>query len=132
MLNQVNLIGNVGRIETRVTQNQLSVTNFSLAVSEKVKDLETVYWAECVAWGKTSELLQKYVTKGKKLFVTGKLMFRTWEKEGVKFSKTEINVKDVIFLSPAKDGFHDDTVSPPASPSQFSQNTGHEFDDLPF
>lgn len=121
MLNQVNLIGNVGNIETRMTQNQLSVTNFSLAVSKKVKDVDHVYWANCVAWGKTSELCQKYVTKGSKLFVTGELLERTWDnKDGVKQFKTEITVKDVIFLTPKNS--HDQ-----ANSAQVQM-----FDELPF
>ena len=96
-LNTCNFIGNVGSIEYRALQSGDKVANFSLAVSEKYKDKngerqENTTWINVVVFSKgLVSILEQYISKGDKLFVSGKLQNRQWEnKEGVTQYRTEI------------------------------------------
>lgn len=102
--NSVRLVGRVGNTpETKTFDNSTKVT-LSLATSDfyyndKKEKIETTQWHNIVAWGKTAELIQKYVEKGKEIAVEGKLTYRTYEdKEGVKRSITEIVINEVLFF----------------------------------
>ena len=102
--NNVRLIGRVGNNpETKTFDNGTKVS-LSLAASEfyyndKKEKIETTQWHNIVAWGKTAELIQKYVEKGKEIAVEGKITYRNYEdKEGVKRSITEIVVNEVLFF----------------------------------
>lgn len=102
--NSVRLIGRVGNNpETKTFDNGTKVA-LSLATSEyyyndKKEKVETTQWHNLVAWGKTAEIIQKYVEKGKEIAVEGKLSYRTYEdKEGVKRSITEIIVSEVVLF----------------------------------
>jgi len=102
--NNVRLIGRVGNNpETKTFDNGTKVS-LSLATSDfyyndKNEKVETTQWHNIVAWGKTAELIQKYVEKGKEIAVEGKLTYRTYEdKEGVKRSITEIIINEVLFF----------------------------------
>ena len=102
--NNVRLIGRVGNNpETKTFDNGTKVT-LSLATSDfyyndKKEKIETTQWHNIVAWGKTAELIQKYVEKGKEIAVEGKLTYRTYEdKEGIKRSITEIVINEVLFF----------------------------------
>lgn len=96
MLNRIDLIGNIGRIETKAVGDK-KVTSFSLAVSSG-KD-ETI-WFDVKAWAKLSEICEQYVKKGMKVFVSGKLTQRTYEnKEKQKVTKFEVVANQVIMLS---------------------------------
>ena len=102
--NNVRLIGRVGNNpETKTFDNGTKVS-LSLATSDfyyndKNEKVETTQWHNIVAWGKTAELIQKYVEKGKEIAVEGKLTYRTYEdKEGIKRSITEIVINEVLFF----------------------------------
>lgn len=103
--NNVRLIGRVGNNpETKTFDNGNKVTTFSLATNDfyyndKNEKVETTQWHTLVAWGKTADLIQKYVEKGKEIAIEGKLTYRTYEdKENVKRSITEIVVSEVLFF----------------------------------
>lgn len=75
MFQQVELLGNVGKVEDmRVTSSGKSVINFSLAVNEGSGDNKTTLWVRVTAWDKLAEIVQQYVTKGKQVFVVGRLL----------------------------------------------------------
>ena len=104
-VNKVILIGNLGRDpELRYTQNGQAVTNFSLATSENWTDKngersEKTEWHRIVAWAKTAELCAQYLSKGRTVYIEGRLQTRDWEdKEGVKRQTTEIVAHTVQFL----------------------------------
>lgn len=105
-LNKVMLIGNLGQDpELRYTQSNTAVCNFSLATNESWTDKqsgekkEETYWARIVCWGKQAETCEKYLKKGRSVYVEGKLTERTWEdKEGIKRYTTEIVAQRVLFL----------------------------------
>lgn len=102
--NKVILMGNLTRDpETRQTPNGQSVTNFSLAISRSWKGQdgstqEDVSFIDCVAWGKTGEIIAQYVQKGRPILVSGRLDQRSWEQDGNKRSKVEVVVEDFNFV----------------------------------
>lgn len=102
--NKVILMGNLTRDpETRQTPNGQSVTNFSLAVNRTWKGQdgatqEAVSYIDCVAWGRTGEVIAQYVQKGRPILVSGRLDQRSWEQDGNKRSKVEVNVEDFNFV----------------------------------
>lgn len=104
-LNAVQLIGNVGREpELKYTNTGLAVASFSLATSERYNDKdgnpqEKTAWHNLVAWGKLAEIAAEYVKKGTKLFVSGRLQYREYEKDGNKRYVTEVVLNELILLS---------------------------------
>ena len=98
MLNQCQFIGNLGKDpEIRTTQNGAKVANFSLAVSESWKDKsgqkqERTEWVNVVVWSDgLVGVIEKYLSKGSKVFISGKMQTRKWEdKSGATKYMTEI------------------------------------------
>lgn len=95
--------------EIRHTRGGSSVANFSVATSERFKDSqgeprERTEWHKIVAWGKLAELCQKYLTKGRRVLVEGKLQTRKWEdRDGNTRHTTEIHAREVIFMDSARE-----------------------------
>lgn len=97
-LNKVMLIGNLGSDpEVRNTPNGSMVANFCVACTESWKDQsgnkqERTEWVTVVAWKQQAEIAQKYLRKGSKVYVEGKLQTRQWEDKngGGKRSATEV------------------------------------------
>ena len=138
-VNKAILIGNLGRDpELRYTQNGQAVVNFTLATSENWTDRNTgqkqerTEWHRIVAWGRTGEVCAEYLSKGKKVYIEGRIQTREWEdKEGAKRWTTEINAQTVQFLgaprsSEGASGEAGDTAASPTSPSPPPD------DDIPF
>jgi single-strand DNA-binding protein len=98
MVNKVILIGNLGRDpEVRTTPNGQTVASFTLATSRRWKDKdgnrqEQTEWHNIVVWGRQAETAGQYLTKGKQVYVEGRLQTRSWEdrNSGEKRYKTEI------------------------------------------
>ena len=112
MVNKVILIGNLGKDpECKVLQSGQMVTNLTVATAEKWKDKdgnpqEATEWHNCQIWGKGAEIAEKYLKKGSKVFIEGKIKTRSYEKDGQTRYATEIIVKEFNFLdSKAKDEF---------------------------
>lgn len=108
-MNRAVLLGNLGRDpELKYTQNQVPVCSFSIATTEKRKDqsgqwVEVTEWHRIVAWQKTAENCGKYLTKGSKVLVEGKIQTRKYEaKDGSDKYVTEIVAQSVHFLSTNK------------------------------
>ena len=103
--NQVKLIGHVGNDpEIKSFDGGKKLVNFTLATNESYKNdkgekVEETQWHKLVAWGKTAEIIEKYVTKGKEIAVEGKLTHRSYEdKNGEKRYITEVVVNEVMLL----------------------------------
>ncbi|GAA3561372.1 single-stranded DNA-binding protein [Snuella lapsa] len=104
--NKVQLIGNVG-IEPTITnlENGRKVARLSLATNESYKNNKgerqtDTNWHTIIAWGKTADIIEKYVAKGKEIAVEGKLTSRSYEdKEGVKRYVTEVVVSEILLLN---------------------------------
>jgi single-strand DNA-binding protein len=103
--NKVQLIGRLGQTpEVKKLESGKAVANFSLATNDKYKNqkgewIKNTEWHNLVAWGKTAEIIEKYVQKGSEIAVEGKLTNRNWEdKEGNKRYATEILVNEVLLM----------------------------------
>ena len=109
-VNKAILIGNLGKDpEIRHIEGNRCVANFPLATSESYKNrdgekIETTEWHNIVLWNKLAEIAEKFLKKGDKLFVEGRIRTRKWEdKDGNTRYTTEINGDNMTMLSPRKD-----------------------------
>ena len=97
MINKVILVGNLGRDpDIRFSSKGEAIANLALATSESWKDKDTgekvekVEWHRVVVFGKLADVCQKYLHKGSKIYVEGKLQTRKWDKNGVDQYTTEV------------------------------------------
>lgn len=104
--NRVQLIGNLGNDPEMITLDSgKKLAKFSLATNEHYTDAEgkkqtKTEWHNLVAWNKTAEIIEKYITKGKEIAVEGKLTNRSWDdKEGNKRYTTEVVVSEVVMFN---------------------------------
>ncbi len=104
-LNKAILIGRLGKDpEIRYTQDGRAVTNFTIATNEEWKDKNTgekkerTEWHRIVAFGKLGEICGEYLSKGKLVYLEGRLQTRSWEQEGVTKYTTEIVATDMQML----------------------------------
>ncbi|HUP40841.1 MAG TPA: single-stranded DNA-binding protein, partial [Vicinamibacterales bacterium] len=102
-VNKVILVGNLGRdAELRYTPGGAAVSTLNLATTEVFKDREgqkkeDTQWHRVILWGKTAESLQDYLTKGKQIYVEGKLQTRKWkDKDGNEKYTTEVKGDRVV------------------------------------
>lgn len=119
--NQVILMGNLTRDpELRQIPSGQSVCSFSLALNRSYKDSsgewqEATDYIDVVAWGPLGERVAQYVTKGRPVLVNGRLQSRSWEQDGQKRSKVEVNAQDVTFLGGRGEGGSFDQTSSSSS-----------------
>jgi single-strand DNA-binding protein len=145
-VNKVILIGNLGKDpEVRHLENGATVANFPIATSEVYTDkntgqkVENTDWHDIVVWRGLAEVVEKYVRKGHKIYVEGKLRKRSWQdKEGNTRYSTEVIADELTILSrPEKD--KNDVTSPPYDktgtpevPSKVDTIINDDKDVLPF
>ncbi|MBW7674698.1 single-stranded DNA-binding protein [Chryseobacterium chendengshani] len=103
--NKVTLIGYTGKeVEMMTFDNGTLKSTVSLATNDhytnaKGEKVEETQWHSLVAFGKTAEIFQKYVPKGKEIAVEGKITYRSYDdKDGVKRYITEIRVEEILLL----------------------------------
>ncbi len=103
--NRVQLFGNPGMDpEVKDLENGKKLARFSLATNEHYKNAQgekvtETQWHNVVAWGKTAEIIEKYVRKGQEVGLEGKLTTRQWEtKEGEKRYATEVLINEVLLV----------------------------------
>ena len=108
-LNRVFLIGNLTRDpELRYAPSGAAVTNFSLAVNTPIfkpnsEPKEDVCFIRIVVWGKQAESCKQYLSKGRPVFVEGRLIYRSWEQDGKTRSTLEVRADRVQFLGSRRD-----------------------------
>lgn len=102
--NKVTLIGHTGK-EVEITTLEKGVkASVTLATNDyytnvQGEKVEETQWHNLIAYGKTAEIFQKYVSKGKEIAIEGKLTYRNYEdKNGVKRNITEIRVEELVLL----------------------------------
>ncbi len=107
-LNKVMLIGNLGADpEVRSTGSGQSVATMRIATTERWTDkngqkADRTEWHRVIAWGKQAELCKEYLTKGRQIYVDGRLQTREWtDKDGNKRWTTEVVATRVLFLGSA-------------------------------
>ena len=126
--NKVMLMGNLTRDpELRYTSNGSAVTSFGLAVNRKFKQgdeqKEDVCFVDITVWGKQGENCAEYLSKGRPVFVEGRLQYSTWESDGQKKSKLDVVANTVQFLGSRGD-------SQGSTPAE--KVTASDEDDVPF
>ena len=140
-INKVILIGRLGSDpEVRYTPSGVAVANFNIATSEEWKDKdsgekkERTEWHRIVVWRRLGEICGEYLSKGRQVYVEGRLRTREWEDQGGnKRTTTEIMANQMVMLGRGADA---DYV-PEESQSEPTENEGvqvaeQEDDDLPF
>ena len=145
-LNKVTLIGNLGNDpEVRSTTGGNRVATFSLATSRTWNDAsgakqEKTEWHRCVVWNtkgsQLADIVEKYVKKGDKLYVEGRIEYRQWQdKDGQTRYSTEINVREMIMLGGKGGGGDFGGESAPrrsAAPAKAKAGgDGGDFEDFP-
>ena len=139
-LNKVMLIGNVGKEpDVRYLDNGVAVASLTLATTERGYRLqngtdvpERTEWHNIVLWRGLAETVEKYVHKGDKLFVEGKIRSRSYDDQnGVKRYITEIFADNMEMLSPRSQANQASSLSSSSSPSASAQVQGGN-EDLPF
>jgi single-strand DNA-binding protein len=151
-VNKVILIGHLGKdAETKFTPSGVSVTKFSVATNRRWKDQQTGEWKEETDWANVvlwrQENLANYLTKGKQVYVEGRLQTRSWDdKDGKKQYMTEVVADEVILLGGrGGDGGQESGPQPVSMPrsaprAQPAPSTGEDVggdqgitdDDVPF
>lgn len=133
-VNKVILIGNLGADpEMRYTADGTAVCNFRIATTEKFKDRqgtmqERTEWFKIVAWRKLAETCGQYLSKGKQVYVEGKIRNETWEKDGVKQYSYKIEAYAMQFLGSPGPGNRVQEPEPGFGPPE----GGVPEDDIPF
>lgn len=140
MVNKVILIGNVGADpDIRYLDGGVAVARFSLATTESYKNkngerIDQTEWHNIVLWRGLAEVAEKYVKKGMRLYVEGRIRTRSWDDQnGVKRYTTEIQGDNMQMLSGKEHSGGargNDTTVPPIQDAPV--NTPEESDDLPF
>ncbi|MCU0318601.1 MAG: single-stranded DNA-binding protein [Flavobacteriales bacterium] len=149
-VNKVILIGNLGADpEVRQVSSDAKVANFRIATSETYKDRQTgerreqTEWHNIVAWRGLAEITERYLRKGSKVYVEGKLRTRQWQdKEGNTRYTTEVHAEEMTMLDRANTG---EGAAPSAAPMAAARPAAQpmagapmandpldEVDDLPF
>ena len=117
-INRVNITGNLTRDpELRATQSGSQVLSFGVAVNDRRRNPQTGEWedypnyVDCTIFGTRAEAVGRYISKGSKVAIEGKLRYSSWERDGQRRSKLEVIVDDIEFMNarPAS--------SPSASPA---------------
>jgi single-strand DNA-binding protein len=109
-LNLCQFIGRLGKDpETRMAQNGTAIVSLALAVGDDYKDkmgnkVEQTEWVRCVAFGKLSEVISAYCVKGSKIYVSGKMKTRSYEKDGQTVYATEIIINEMQLLDSRNGG----------------------------
>lgn len=105
--NKVSLIGRVGKtpeVQNVGSSKDYALTKFSLATNENYKDKngqwhDNTQWHNLVAWGKTAERIASLITKGQEVMIEGKIVNKSYEKDGEKRFTTDIEVSDFLLIS---------------------------------
>ena len=140
-INKAILIGRLGADpEVRYTPSGVAVANFNIATSEEWKDKETgekkerTEWHRIVVWSKLGELCGEYLSKGRQVYIEGRIQTRSWDdRDGNKRYTTEIIATDVQFLG-GREAAPDSKAAGGASASDFAGAPiqAPEDDDIPF
>lgn len=146
-VNKVILIGNLGKDpEVRNLENGSKVASFTIATSEVYLDKSTgekkiiTDWHDVVAWRGLADITEKYLKKGYKVYVEGKLKKRTWQdKEGNNRYATEVVADEMTILSRPDSTEKSGEQNPPytndgtpSQPSPLDSFKSESTDDLPF
>ncbi|WP_144743444.1 single-stranded DNA-binding protein [Enorma burkinafasonensis] len=121
-INRVNISGNLTRDpELRMTSGGTQVLSFGVAVNDRRRNPQTGEWedypnfVDCTMFGTRAEAVSRYLSKGSKVAIEGKLRYSSWERDGQRRSKLEVIVDEIEFMSRGQQGSGDGYASQPAS-----------------
>ncbi len=110
-INRVNISGNLTRDpELRATAGGTQVLSFGVAVNDRRKNPQTGDWedypnfVDCTMFGTRAEAVSRYLSKGTKVAIEGKLRYSSWERDGQRRSKLEVIVDEIEFMSRGNQG----------------------------
>lgn len=113
-INRVNITGNITRDpELRATTGGTQVLNFGVAVNDRRRNPQTGEWedypnfVDCTMFGTRAEAVSRYISKGSKVAIEGKLRYTSWERDGQKRSKLEVIVDEIEFMSRQQEQQHE-------------------------
>ena len=138
-INRVNITGNLTRDpELKSTGSGMAVLKMGVAVNDRRKNPQSGEWEELpnyidvVVFGTRGESLSRFLSKGAKVAVEGKLRWSSWEDKdsGAKRSKIEVVVDDIEFMSARGEGGGGGSYSAPSAPAESSEPVFE--DDIPF
>ncbi len=140
MINKVILVGNLGRDpEVSYTPGGMAVAKFSIATSEKWKDKnsgemqERTEWHRITAFGRLGEICGEYLSKGRQVYIEGRLQYGSYEKDGVTHYTTDIIAREMKMLGSRGSGDTYSPSEPSASPEYNAPpRPDTEDDDIPF
>ena len=105
-INRVNISGNITRDpDMRATSGGTQVMSFGVAVNDRRRNPKTGEWEDypnfidCTMFGTRAESVSRFLSKGVKVAIEGKLRYSSWERDGQRRSKLEVIVDDIEFLS---------------------------------
>lgn len=140
-INKVILIGHLGdEVKMNYFEGGNSIGRFPIATNETYTNRQsgervtTTEWHTIVVRNRLAETCEKYLSKGDKVYVEGRIQTRQWEQEGVKRYTTEIHTTNMTFLSTKKETGSPTSVPPTAmgQPNTSVNPTSTDDDDLPF
>lgn len=140
-INKVILIGNLGdEVKMHYFDDQNCVGRFSIATSESYTSKQTgekitnTDWHNIVVRNGLAKVCEKYLSKGDKVYVEGKLKNRQWEQDGIKRYSTEVHVNEMTMLSTKNNNAHANNTQQNQTPSAAAPKSvaPEENDDLPF
>ncbi|HYM81681.1 MAG TPA: single-stranded DNA-binding protein [Candidatus Limnocylindria bacterium] len=138
-VNKVILVGNLGaNPELRFTQGQQAVANLRIATTERWTDKngqkqEATEWHRVVVWGKQAEIVGQYLTKGRQVYVEGRIRTRQWQdQQGQKRFTTEVVAQNVQMLGGRGERPQDDMAATVPPDDAVASDFGGGDDDIPF
>lgn len=110
-INRVVISGNLTRDpEMRATTSGMQVLSFGVAVNDRRRNPQTGEWedypnfVDCTMFGTRAEAVSRYLSKGSKVAIEGKLRYSSWERDGQRRSKLEVIVDEIEFMSRGQQG----------------------------
>ncbi len=140
-LNKVMLIGHLGdEVKMHYFEGGNSIGRFPVATNETYTNrqtgerITTTEWHNVVVRNKLAEICEKFLSKGDRVYVEGRIKTRQWEQEGVKRYTTEIHAQEMTFLNTKKELSNPEASEPQAAVSKPQQEEikDDQVDDLPF
>jgi len=139
-LNKAMLIGHLGdEVKMHYFEGGNSIGRFPVATNESYTNkqtgerITTTEWHNVVVRNKLAEICEKYLSKGDRVYVEGRIKTRQWEQDGIKRYTTEIQALEMNFLTTKKDLNNPAQTTPSTdTPVQNNGNNEKDSDDLPF
>lgn len=129
-INRVAISGNIGNDpDLRQTASGVQVLSFSVAVNDRVKGEDGQWtdrpnWIDCTMFGARAQSVSRFLSKGSKVAIDGKLRWSQWERDGQKRSKVEVIVDEIEFMTSRNDAPSQATAQPVRQQAPYQPQMG--------